>query len=81
MAPPGGLLAGHVHAQFGFVERISSLLTSTVMLWMVPVNLNGLALPSVTGEPGLAPQVSAPGLTTNGVVTGASVFPARVPST
>jgi hypothetical protein len=28
--------------------------------------LNGLALPSVTGEPGLAPQVSAPGLNTNG---------------
>lgn len=57
--------------------RISSALTSTVALWMVPVNLNGLALPPVTGELGLAPQVSAPGLSTNGVVTGASVFPAR----
>jgi len=36
-------LAGHVHAQFGFVERISSALTSTVTLRMAAVSLNGLA--------------------------------------
>jgi len=36
-------LAGRVHAQFGFIVAISSALTSTVTLPVVPVNLNGLA--------------------------------------
>src|SRR5207249_4807164 len=60
---------------------ISSPLTSRVTLCSVPVKANGPSYAGVTGEPGLAPQVRAPGLNMNGVVIGASALPTSVPST
>ena len=45
------------------------------------MNLNGLGYSGVTGDPGLAPQVSAPGLNMNGVVYGASALATSAPST
>ena len=51
--------------------------TSTVTLCTVPVNRNGEFYSGVTGEPGLAPQVRAPGLMANGMVTGASASATR----
>ena len=62
-------------------SSIRSPETSTVTLCNVPVNGKGEEYSGVTGEPGLEPQVSAPGLIANGVVTGASPSATRVPST
>lgn len=59
---------------------ISSPLRSTVTVWIVPVNRNGPSYAVVTGEPGSAPHVSAPGLNKNGVVYGTSRSPTSSPS-
>src|SRR3712207_77511 len=63
------------------LSSISSPETSTVTLCRVPVNRNGDRYSGLTGEPGLAPQVSAPGLIMKGVVTGVSAPATSCPST
>jgi hypothetical protein len=63
------------------VSVMRSPLRSTVTLYSVPVNRNGARYSGVTGRPGLAPQVSPPGLKATGVVTGSSAYPSSWPST
>ena len=62
-------------------STISSPLTSTTTFSRRPVNLNGLVYSGVTGDPGLWPQLTPPGLNMNGVVYGASALATSAPST
>jgi hypothetical protein len=78
---PGGLSAGHVHAGFGFVERISSALMSTVTAVDGGGELERAGVVVGDRRAGVSAAGQRARVEHEQDVMGASVFPARVPST
>jgi hypothetical protein len=78
---PGGLSAGHVHAGFGFVERMSSMLTSTVTAVDGGGELERAGVVVGDRRAGVSAAGQRARVEHEQDVMGASVFPARVPST